>query len=108
MHFEKVIESMGLKERSGKLDNGIDTLVYSVFDDARLALFCRWGRKICHCMGDEFFAKKCSRYIPNRMAVTKFSDHTLIYRMDRTGWKLRNATCPISLQRLVQCIGKAL
>lgn len=108
MRFEKIITSTGLKEVVDKLDKGVDTLVYRDFDDAGFTPSGGEGQKIAIARAayknapivildeptaaldpkaenkiyeqfDEFFADKCSLYISHRMAVTKFSDRTLVF-----------------------------
>ncbi len=106
--FEKIVESTGLKEVIEKLDKGVDTLVYRDFDDAGFTPSGGQGQKIAIARAayknapiaildeptaaldpkaenkiyeqfDEFFKDKCSLYISHRMAVTKFSDRTLVF-----------------------------
>ncbi|MGF7109038.1 ABC-type multidrug transport system fused ATPase/permease subunit [Treponema pedis] len=106
--FEKIVESTGLKEVIEKLNKGVDTLVYRDFDDAGFTPSGGQGQKIAIARAayknapiaildeptaaldpkaenkiyeqfDEFFKDKCSLYISHRMAVTKFSDRTLVF-----------------------------
>lgn len=108
IRFEKIIASTGLNEVVDKLDKGVDTLVYRDFDDAGFTPSGGEGQKIAIARAayknapivildeptaaldpkaenkiyeqfDEFFADKCSLYISHRMAVTRFSDRTLVF-----------------------------
>ncbi len=108
LRLEKIIKSTGLDEAIAKLDKGVDTLVYRDFDNAGFTPSGGEGQKIAIARAayknapivildeptaaldpraenkiyeqfDEFFNDKCSLYISHRMAVTKFSDRTLVF-----------------------------
>nr|WP_314781122.1 ABC transporter ATP-binding protein [uncultured Treponema sp.] len=103
-----IVSASGLKEVTDKLDKGLETLVYRDFDDAGFTPSGGEGQKIAIARAayknapivildeptaaldpkaenkiyeqfDSFFADKCSLYISHRMAVTKFSDRTLVF-----------------------------
>lgn len=107
-HLEKIVEATGLNEVLKKLDKGLDTAVYRDFDDAGFTPSGGEGQKIAIARAayknaaivildeptaaldpkaenkiyeqfDQFFVDKCSIYISHRMAVTKFSDRTLVF-----------------------------
>ena len=106
--LENIVSASGLKEVTDKLDKGLETLVYRDFDDAGFTPSGGEGQKIAIARAayknapivildeptaaldpkaenkiyeqfDSFFADKCSLYISHRMAVTKFSDRTLVF-----------------------------
>ena len=106
--LENIVSASGLKEVTDKLDKGLETLVYRDFDDAGFTPSGGEGQKIARARAayknapivildeptaaldpkaenkiyeqfDSFFADKCSLYISHRMAVTKFSDRTLVF-----------------------------
>lgn len=106
--LENIVSASGLKEVTDKLDKGLETLVYRDFDDAGFTPSGGEGQKIAIARAayknapivildeptaaldpkaenkiyeqfDEFFKDKCSIYISHRMAVTKFSDRTLVF-----------------------------
>ena len=106
--LENIVSASGLKEVIDKLDKGLETLVYRDFDDAGFTPSGGEGQKIAIARAayknapivildeptaaldpkaenkiyeqfDSFFADKCSLYISHRMAVTKFSDRTLVF-----------------------------
>ena len=106
--LQKIVNATGLDKVVAKLSKGLDTTVYRDFDDAGFTPSGGEGQKIAIARAayknapivildeptaaldpisesqiyeqfNQFFSDKCSLYISHRMAVTKFSDRTLVF-----------------------------
>ena len=106
--MQKIVNATGLDKVVAKLSKGLDTTVYRDFDDAGFTPSGGEGQKIAIARAayknapivildeptaaldpisesqiyeqfNQFFSDKCSLYISHRMAVTKFSDRTLVF-----------------------------
>ena len=106
--LEKILRTTGVAEMVEGLEHGLDTNMYRDFDDAGFTPSGGQGQKIAIARAaykdspivildeptaaldpraenqiyeqfDEFFKDRCSLYISHRMAVTKFSDRTLVF-----------------------------
>ena len=106
--LEKILRTTGVAEMVEGLEQGLDTNMYRDFDDAGFTPSGGQGQKIAIARAaykdspivildeptaaldpraenqiyeqfDEFFKDRCSLYISHRMAVTKFSDRTLVF-----------------------------
>lgn len=106
--LKKIVNATGLDKVVAKLSKGLDTTVYRDFDDAGFTPSGGEGQKIAIARAayknapivildeptaaldpisesqiyeqfNQFFSDKCSLYISHRMAVTKFSDRTLVF-----------------------------
>ncbi len=104
----EIVEKSGLGENIAKLEKGLDTLIYRDFDEAGFTPSGGVGQKIAIARAayknspvvildeptaaldpkaeneiyeqfNDFFSDKLSLYISHRMAVTKFSDRTLVF-----------------------------
>ena len=106
--LEKILRTTGVAEMVEGLEHGLDTNMYRDFDDAGFTPSGGQGQKIAIARAaykdspivildeptaaldpraenqiyeqfEEFFKDRCSLYISHRMAVTKFSDRTLVF-----------------------------